>query len=173
MSGYEGVMKRIFFLISLVFFLSPPVAFGEEIIGTYGSWEAFTTKENKKLVCYMGSEPKKAVGKYKKRGKTFVLVTHRPAEKSTNVISVQAGYTYKKGSKVEVTIGKATFKLFVSDGYAFTYDAVDDNKVVQAMVRGVLMTISGISERNTLTKDTYFLNGFSAAYKAISKACKI
>ena len=166
-------MKRIFLLIPLALFLTPPAAFGEEMIATHGDWEAFTTKENGKLVCYMGSEPKKAVGKYKKRDKTFVLITHRPAEKSSNVISVQAGYTYKEGSQVDVAIGKVTFKLFSSAGHAFAHDAVDDNKIVQAMIRGASMTINGISSHDTLTKDSYSLTGFSAAYKAIGKACKI
>ena len=166
-------MKRIFLLVPLALSGLMSVAFGEEMIATHGDWEAFTTKENGKPVCYMGSEPIKAVGKYKKRGKTFVLITHRPAEKSINVLSVQAGYTYKEGSQVEVAIGKATFKLFASGGHAFAHDAVDDTKLVQAMIRGASMTISGISDRGTLTKDAYSLTGFSAAYKAIGKACKI
>ncbi len=166
-------MKRIFFLIPLAGLLLASVAAGEEMIATHGDWEAFTTKEDGKPVCYMGSEPKKAVGKYKKRGKTFVLITHRPTEKSTNVVSVQAGYTYKVGSQVEVTIGKATFKLFTSGGHAFADDAAADNKLVKAMIRGASMTINGISARDTLTKDTYSLTGFSAAYKAIGKACKV
>ena len=49
-------------------------------------------------MCYIGSEPKKSRGKYKKRGGIYVLVTHRPAEKSTHVISIKAGYTYKETS---------------------------------------------------------------------------
>ena len=71
----------------------------------------------------MASEATKARGNYKKRGKTYVMVTHRPTDKSTNVVSVEAGYSYKKDSEAQIIIGKKIFKLFTSGTTAFAYDA--------------------------------------------------
>ena len=145
----------------------------ETFLGKHGNWEAFSEKEDGKTICYIGSDPTKMRGKYKVRGPAYVMVTHRPADKSTNVVSVRAGYTYKSGSEPAVTIGKAQFKLFAKEGWAFTPDADADNALVKAMVRGATMVVKGVSSRGTKTTDTYSLKGFTAAYRAIGKACKV
>ncbi|MCH8238140.1 MAG: hypothetical protein IIC06_08205 [Proteobacteria bacterium] len=143
------------------------------LLSTQGVWEAYQESEGGKKVCYLGSLPKKATGKYKKRGETYVLITHRPAEKSANVVSVKAGYTYQENSEVEVIIGTETFKLFTDAGHAFAYDQKTDGRLVKAMIRGAKMVIKGTSSRGTKTTDSYSLKGFTAAYQAINKACKI
>jgi len=171
-------MKKTSFLLtafvaSLLTSLASTPAYSATSLGIFGDWEAYTERDKGKLVCYMGSEPTKTRGKYKVRGKTFVLITHRPTEKSTNVVSVQAGYTYKKDSETEIIIGKKTTKLFVDNRHAYAYDAKADSELVKAMVRGAAMTVKGTSSKGTLTTDTYSLKGFTAAYKAISAACKV
>ena len=143
------------------------------LLSTQGVWEAYQETEGGKKVCYIGSLAKKATGKYKKRGETYVLITHRPAEKSANVVSVKAGYTYQENSEVEVIIGTETFKLFTDAGHAFAYDKKTDGLLVKAMIRGAKMVIKGTSSRGTKTTDSYSLKGFTAAYQAINKACKI
>ena len=42
-----------------------------------------------------------------------------------------------------------------------------------AMKGGKAMVVKGTSSRGTLTTDTYSLAGFTAAYAAIGKACKV
>ncbi len=49
-----------------------------KLLSSQGVWEAYQESEGGKKVCYLGSLPKKATGKYKKRGDTYVLNTHRP-----------------------------------------------------------------------------------------------
>ena len=144
-----------------------------KLLASQGVWEAYQESEGGKPVCYLGSLAKKATGKYKKRGDTYVLITHRPAEKSANVVSVKAGYTYQENSEVEIIIGAEKFKLFTDAGHAFAYDQKTDGRLVKAMVRGARMVIKGTSSRGTETTDSYSLKGFTAAYKAINKACKI
>ena len=145
----------------------------ESFLGKHGDWEAFSDSEAGKSVCYMGSEPTDKRGKYNVRGATYLMVTHRPAENSKNVVSVRAGYTHKAGSDVVVAIGKAQFKLFTKDGWAFAPDADADNALVAAMIKGAAMTVVGYSARGTKTTDIYSLKGFTAAYRAIGKACKV
>ena len=112
-------------------------------------------------------------GKYKRRGKTYLQVTHRPGEKVRHVASVTAGYIYKKGSRVDVTIDKRKYSLFTHGDTAWAEDGKTDRAIVRALIRGRKMTVKGRSTRNTLTTDTYSLNGFTLAYKAASKACKV
>lgn len=167
---------RLPFLPVLLFclaVLAPAYAQETKLIGSFGDWEAYQESEGGKIVCYIGSEPKKSMGKYKTRGDAYVLVTHRPAEKTTHVVSVKAGYTFQNGSEVDVAIGNQNFRLFTDAGHAFAYDKKADKDMGKAMARGAKMIVKGISSRGTKTTDIYSLIGFSAALKAIGKACKV
>lgn len=169
----KSLRKYTFFTLFSLFGALTSASHAEQPLGSFGDWDTFTEREGKNLICYMASEAKKARGNYTRRGQTYVIVTHRPAEKSSNVVSVEAGYTYKKDSEVEIIIGKSTTKLFTAGTTAFAYDSKSDDALVKAMIRGAGMTIKGISSRGTPTTDTYSLKGFTAAYKAISAACKV
>ncbi len=149
----------------------PSRAQGIERLGDYGDWSSFQFSEDGNLACYMSSEPKKAVGKYNKRGDVFAIVTHRPAEKRFGEVSIVAGYSYQKDSWAEVKIGKQTFQLFTQDDGAWAPDAETDKKLVRAMRKGRTMVVTGTSTRGTLTTDTYSLSGFTKASRAIAKAC--
>lgn len=167
-------MKKYVILFLATVFSFPTHAAGIPTeIGEYGDWTAYTYKEGKGLVCYMASTPKKDEGNYKVRGDIYAVVTHRPADKSYNVVNFVAGYTYKKGEKVSVKIGTTTFNsLFTNGDNAWASDAATDKKLVEAMKRGEKMIVEGVSARGTKTKDTYSLTGFTNAYKAISAKCK-
>ncbi len=142
-------------------------------IATFDDWSAFSENEGGKPLCYAASLPKKAEGDYTQRGDTYVMVTHRPAEKAVGVFSVRAGYTYQEGSEVEVTIGGQTFTLFTDGGYAWAEDEDTDRAINVAMKAGKNMVVKGTSSRGTLTTDTYSLIGFTAAQGAIDKACGV
>lgn len=143
-------------------------------IDNFDDWSAFNEKENGKPLCYMASLPKKLEGDYSQRGDTYVMITHRPAEKTVGEVSVRAGYAYKEGSEVEVRIdSNQPFKLFTDQGFAWTRDAKTDQAIVTSMKAGSTLIVVGASGRGTLTTDTYSLKGFTAAYEAIAKACGV
>lgn len=142
-----------------------------ETLGVFEAWSAFKATEGGNPVCYIGAEPEKAEGDYSKRGDTYMLVTQRPTEGAFDVVSVNAGYTYKEGSDVNVRIGGETFELFTDGGHAWARSPEADKALVGAMKRGLDMVIKGTSWRGTLTTDTYSLKGFTAAYNASRKAC--
>ena len=142
-----------------------------ERLGDFSDWSAFKYEEDGNLVCFMASEPTKAEGAYSKRGQIHAMVTHRPGEKRTDEVSIQAGYAYQDGSPVEVEVGTLKVRLFTEGESAWTVDKETDKKLVQAMIKGSTMTVEGTSARGTNTKDTYSLSGFTRAYQAISQAC--
>lgn len=165
----------MFKYLVLVFFIGINSSFAADaprLLGEYGDWSAYAYKEGGKNVCYMASSPKRDEGKYTRRGDIYVVVTHRPADKSFDVVNFVAGYVYKKNSKVVVKIGKEAFTDFFTDGdKAWTLTEKDDKALVLAMKRGQRMIVDGVSSKGTATKDTYSLNGFARAYKAISAKC--
>lgn len=143
------------------------------LIGEFNDWSAFFYKEGNNLVCYMASTPKKSEGKYTTRGDVFAVVTHRPGDKSFDVVNFVAGYTFQSGANVVVKIGKTTISsLFVDKDKAWAINEKTDKELVAAMRAGERMIVDGVSSRGTTTKDTYSLTGFNAAYKAISAKCK-
>jgi len=150
-----------------------------EHIGTFSEWSAFFDGNGANRECYIISLPKKEEGKYTRRDDTYTVVTHRLKDKTFNQVSIEAGYTYKEGSEVDVDIDGKTFKLFTTyregsntkvGSNAWAYVGGDAGLVL-AMKAGAKMIVKGTSSRGTLTTDTYSLSGFTAAFNAISKAC--
>lgn len=167
------MIKYVSFFLTVLLTVPAFAASMPTEIGEYGDWTAYSYKEGKNTVCYMASTPKKDEGKYKTRGEIYAVVTHRPADKSYNVVNFVAGYPYKNNSKVIVKIGTTTFNnLFTNGDNAWAPDSTTDKKLVDAMKRGQRMIVEGTSARGTKTKDTYSLSGFSGAYRAISAKCK-
>ena len=157
----------------LAAFAVPAWAQEVEYLETNRDWHAFQFAENGNPVCYMASRPTNEEGDYTRRGEVFVLVTHRPAENSSNVVSFIAGYSFQPGSEVSVTIGNDNFSLFTEGETAWARDSATDNRLIAAMRAGANMVVRGTSARGTLTTDTYSLFGFTATLGAIDQACDI
>jgi invasion protein IalB len=160
------IFYKPLFLVLIVLLATPADA---KFLDNHGSWSAFTSGK----VCYIATEPKKTVGKYKKRGTAALVVTHGPGKKEIGMVSVQAGYTYKKGSSAIIAIGDAKIKMFTHADTAWAAKPKTDKVLVTAMKAGAELAVRGQSSKGTKTTDLYSLKGFTAAYKAIGKACKV
>jgi hypothetical protein len=145
------------------------------LLGTFKDWSAFAFEESGKKVCYISSQPKKMEPKAAKRGDVYVLVTHRPAEKSLDVVSVIVGYPLKKGSEMTADVGGKPFKLFTDGETAWARDTETDKAVTAALrdAKAKPMVVKGVSARGTKTTDTYSLDGVTQAYDAINQACGV
>jgi hypothetical protein len=143
------------------------------LLGIFGKWSAYAVEQVGRQICYVASKPTKQEGNYKKRGDVWALVSHQPQEEQLDTVQLVAGYKFKEGSEVTVTIdGKTEFTLFTDNQDAWAYDG-DDQRLIEAMKRGGLMVVLGESWRGTQTKDNYSLRGFTRAYKEIGKACEL
>tara|TARA_A100000171_G_scaffold48981_2_gene57244 strand:+ start:465 stop:989 length:525 start_codon:yes stop_codon:yes gene_type:complete len=173
-------MKSIFGALALcvLFFGTSVKAKEPKHLGTFGDWSAYQTTENGEKACYMLSFPKKEEGNYTKRGRVYLLITHRPASKTFNVASFHAGYGFKNGQEVTVQIlgrkKKDSFTLFTEGETAWAPDASTDKAIATGLSQwGNSLVVHGVSARGTKTKDTYSLRGSLKAFKAISKACGV
>lgn len=180
---FLGMRRLALFVLALLaapmlVLAAPPEHTAPKLIGTYKDWEAFRYTERGNPVCFMLGRPKSSTAyrrgkrvKKVKRGEIYMLVTHRPADKARNVVSITTGYDYRKNSTVDVKIGKNRFEMFTATDTAWARDETD-GALVAAMRNGSRMLVTGISSRGTETRDRYSLMGFTAANKAISEACK-
>jgi hypothetical protein len=143
-----------------------------KVLGTFGKWIAQTYKENGQSVCFMSVKPEKSEGNYKARGEVLFMVTHRPAERAFDVITVAAGYQYQPDSDAVINSTGKRFSLFTNGERAWARDAQTDKAIVQLLTKSKTMTVKGTSSRGNITTDTFSLSGFAAAHKSISDGCK-
>ena len=141
-------------------------------IGVFRHWTALTFDEQGGIACMMWSQPREARGEIADRGEVFVFVTHRPATKRFNAVTLDSGYPLKIASTVKVTIEGKAFDLSTDGSNAWTQTEEDDARLVEAMRAGLTMVVEGTSQAGQHTRDTFSLRGFSAAHDAISTACK-
>lgn len=168
-------MKKLFIAAAFTscIIANSAVAASPQLIGEYGDWMAYYYQDTRGIVCYMASTPKKDEGKYTKRGDIYTVITHRPGEKSFDVININAGYDYKSDGRVSAKIGNKSYDRFFVDGdKAWAIDDKADKELVEAMKKGSRMLVVGTSSKGTVTKDTYSLSGFGQAYTAISGKCR-
>jgi len=145
------------------------------LLGTFKDWNAFAFEEGGHKVCYISSQPRKKEPAAAKRGDVYALVTHRPAEKTLDVVSFIVGYTFKKDAETTVEVGSKSFKLFTEGETAWARDAETDKAITAAMrdAKGKPMVVKGTSARGTKTTDTYGTDGIAQAYDAINQACSV
>ena len=118
--------------------------------------------------CFIGSAPVETdLPESKQRGVTYILV-YRINKSKDPIVQIAAGYPYKKGQNVDVTIDNVQFDFYSDDDTAWSND---DNKVIFAMKKGIKLTVNGESSRGTKTTDIYTLKGFTAAYNQLFNDC--
>jgi hypothetical protein len=173
--------RRVFsaiVLFLLCFAIKPVLAetsAAPKSLGSFGVWNAFTYNEKGQPVCYMLTkiQPAKVKNKKFKRGGSWLTITHRPGETSTDVVSFTSGYNFKAGSDVDIHIGKSGFSLFTQKDTAWSRDAMTDHALAKAIRNGASMTVAGVPDARGVSgiTDTVNLKGAAPAYAAIGKAC--
>lgn len=169
MPPYADVMRVTG--VAVLLLALPALAATPERIGTFQDWSAWQLAVGEAVECFAHSSPQREEGKYTQRGDVSVAVTHRPAGRVRNEVSFTAGYTFRPDSELKALVDDRVFRLFVDADMAFARDSATDATLVEAMMRGHRMTVQGTSRRGTVTTDTYSLAGFTAAYRAASRAC--
>lgn len=144
---------------------------GPTAIGRFQNWEAATFTEQGRRVCYAFTRAATSSPAVQGRGEVVLMVTHRPG--SRDQVAVRAGYTYPQNAEpsgvVEASGGNVTLAFFTAGDAAF---ARDREAAVAAFRRGRTLRLQGPGPRGGTVTDTFSLMGFSAAYQAISDACR-
>ena len=146
---------------------------GPEPLGKFGFWAAYRLTEGEQAVCYMSitAHPPQAKKQKAKRGDVVLMITHRPGDSSTDVVSYTAGLKFKPASEVNIAIGAKKFNLFTQGDTAWSREPATDHALAAAIRSATSMTITGTSAHDTPLADTLNLKGAFAAYVAIGKAC--
>ncbi len=154
----------------------PPAAASPNMpreIGGGAGWIAYTYTDKGGKVCYLIGKPTKSEPVHLQRRRVDAMITHRPGENATNVVSFEFGYPFKEGSEVELEIGGKKFSLFTDKETAWAPDAATDKAVTEALAKAKQAVIKGTSSHGAATIDVYSLGGLPEALAAIDKNCNV
>lgn len=143
---------------------------GQQLLGTFSDWSAYSANSASGKVCFAISQPKSRAPEGLNRDPAYFFVSHRPGEGVRNEVSVQTGFPLRGGSTVDIDIKGTPFQLVTQDQRGWS-NGQDDSRIVEAMRAAGDMTIRSTSGRGNVTTDTYSLRGVSAALDAAAKAC--
>lgn len=106
------------------------------------------------------------------RSAILLFVTFRPGTGAAGEVSFTGGYPFAPGSTVGVDIGGTTFEMRTDGEWAWPSDPAQDAAMLAAMKGGAQAIITARSARGTQTRDTFSLNGFTAAMTEAENRCK-
>lgn len=142
-----------------------------QIIARQEAWTIYLHESKSSRICFAAAQPRQSEPATAKRDPIFFYISTWPGEAAVSEVSVKAGYLLRKGSNVTVAIGTSSFRLSVKDDRAFVADAADEKRLLETLRKGGTMTVTGVSERGTQTKDTYSLAGLGPALDRVSQGC--
>jgi hypothetical protein len=166
-------------LIGALLGLGASAAFAQsetECVSAKTDWSVCVWQEPKE--CWGVSKPKETVnskdGKVvsARRGDILMFVTFRPGSGAKGEVSFTGGYPFASGSTVNIDINGKSYELFSEGEWAWPATPADDSGLLAAMKAGSSAVVTGRSGRGTQTKDTFSLQGFTAAMAEAEQRCK-
>ena len=165
-------------------------SFGEEKLlkeeKNFRDWSVFVSKEDP-FTCFIASQSVKSEA-YKNgqklssvnREKGTIYIIKKKNKENKYEATFYAGYPLQVGSKAKLSIDQKNEIVFFAHpspkekaekehAWAQKYD---EEKLVSYLKKGSKAVLSAVSHRNTVTKDTFMLTGFSDALLELGKLCK-
>ena len=167
------MIKQISFKFFIIFIFSVSYSFAEDVkkLGKYKDWETMVLVEASGNTCFAQSSPVLQAPKSNKRD-ARLFISFRPGDKITDEISTTSGYEYNKNNKVIATSGKNKFNFDIKQqGFAWMTSNKNEKKMINVMMKGSRIMVTGFNSKGSQTIDHYSLLGFTKAYKAAKSAC--
>ena len=165
------------FLLVLLAFGFASAASAQEaepkLLGKFGYWAAYHMVEGSENVCYMTitAKPPQKKGSKVKRADVVLMISHRPAEGATDVVSYQAGAKFKSSSDAIFKIAGKEYNLFTQGDTAWARDPASDHIITAALRKASSLTVTAKAANGTAIADSVNLKGVADAYYEIGKAC--
>ena len=133
-------------------------------LGVFGAWTAAWYRDGQTKVCYAFARPSRS---QPQRGEVILTVSHRGS--SRDLVALRAGYSYPRGAPdVIASVHGQEIPFYLGTGSAH---ARDGNAAIAAFRAGREAVVRGSHPSRIPAIDHFPLNGFSAAYDAISREC--
>tara|TARA_B100001250_G_scaffold373522_1_gene359712 strand:- start:281 stop:796 length:516 start_codon:yes stop_codon:yes gene_type:complete len=153
---------------------------------SFRDWSIFISKDDP-ITCFIASQSVKSEA-FKNgqklssvnREKGTIYIIKKNNKKNEYEGTFYAGYPLQVGSKAKLSIDQKQEVVFFAHpspkekaekehAWAQKYD---EEKLISYLKKGSKAVLSAVSHRNTVTKDTFMLTGFSDALLELEKLCK-
>jgi hypothetical protein len=147
-----------------------------ECVSAKTDWSVCVWPEPKE--CWGVSKPKETVNTRDgravsvRRGDILLFVTFRPGSGAAGEISFTGGYAFDPETPVRVAIEGRSFDLVADGEWAWPGSREDDAALLAAMRAGASAVVTARSARGTETRDTFSLQGFTAAMTEAEARCQ-
>ena len=188
---FNQLFFMIFLYILLNFLFLTKSSFGQDNLRkaekSFRDWSVFVSKEDPEM-CFIASQSikgeafrnnQKLSSVNREKGTLYIIkILNKDNEYEG---TFYAGYPLQVGSKAVLEIDnkdKVVFfahpspKAKAEKDHAWA-QKFDQKKLVTFLRKGSKAVMSAISHRNTVTKDTFMLTGFSDALSELEKRCKL
>ena len=160
-----------YFIIILIFLISP--SFAEEVkkIGKFKDWEVIQVLDTNGKICFAQSKP---VLQSPKKGdrEARLFVTFRPSDKISDEVSTTSGYEYNSQNSIIASSGKSKFKFDIAqENFAWISSNKIEKKIIKKMKKASRIMVTAYNVSGSQTIDHYSLMGFTKAYNSAKKNC--
>jgi invasion protein IalB len=151
-----------------------PAAPQPTLLGQFGDWGAYTASPGGKKVCFALGKPSssKTTPPNRPRDPAYMFISSRPSEKVREEVSIIFGYGFKPNSDASIEISGANYAMYTQADGAWVKNAAEEPRLVDAMRKGVDVTVKGTSAKGTASIDTYSLRGLPEALNRVGQECK-
>lgn len=134
-----------------------------KLLGTFGAWRAARYVRNGHILCYSFSP---ALTVKTRRPPAILTVLKRKGGRTDIILS--PGFALPRHATIPVSAGSRALAFSAYGRHAF---ARNRDAAVQAFRAGATVTAETPGPQNRKILQTFSLNGFSAAYDTVIKAC--
>jgi hypothetical protein len=101
-----------------------------------------------------------------------MFVSSRPLERVREEISILVGYDFKPNADASVEISGMNYAMYTQTNGAWIKNVAEEPRLVDAMRKGMDLTVKGTSAKGTASTDVYSLKGLPDALNRVSQECK-
>jgi invasion protein IalB len=143
-----------------------------DLISTHGDWKAYRHGSGDMLLCYAVTSASEQLPPGGNRQKPHIYITAWPKAGIKTEISVLVGTVLRRGAEIKIDVGGSSFSLQPDGDRAFVVDQVEEQRLLEAMRRGKVLTVATTTAPGETMRDTYSLSGVTAAVQAAAAGCQ-
>jgi invasion protein IalB len=144
------------------------------LLGQFGDWGAYAATPGGKKVCFALAKPANShtTPPNRPRDPAYMFISSRPSEKVRDEVSIIFGYGFKPSADATIEIAGANYAMYTQADGAWVKNAAEETRLVDAMRKGLELSVKGTSAKGTSSTDVYSLKGLPQALDRVGQECR-
>jgi hypothetical protein len=141
------------------------------MIGSSGSWSAWTVHGKKSAACYAYSDASSKKPEHLDHGRVSLFVRWLKSGKVRTEASIQVGYELAP-TAIRITVDGKRFTMIPRGNYAWLRRTEREAEFARALEKGRIAIVEATSRRGNKTTYRFPLKGFTAVMKKARQGCR-